>query len=47
VLLPIGFGVAGILTDHFGAPAVLIGGGLLTALFTAVALLHPAIRRVD
>jgi len=47
VLLPVGYGLTGILTDRLGAPAVLAGGGLLSVLCIGVALLHPAVRRVD
>jgi len=47
VLLPVGFGLSGLLTDQFGAAWVFIGGGVITAVLTAVGLLHPAIRNLD
>jgi DHA3 family tetracycline resistance protein-like MFS transporter len=47
VLLPVGYGLAGLMTDQFGAPLVFIGGGICTALITAAGLLHPAIRNLE
>lgn len=47
VLLPIGYGVAGWATDILSAPVVFVVGGIGTALLTALAMLHPAIRKVD
>jgi hypothetical protein len=46
-LLPLGIGAAGWLTDVWGPAAVIVLGGGLTMLATGVALLHPAIRRLD
>ena len=47
VLLPIGFGISGWLTDRIPASTVFIlGGGLSIVMFLA-ALLHPAIREFD
>jgi DHA3 family tetracycline resistance protein-like MFS transporter len=46
-LLPIGYGLAGLLTDQVGAPLVFLGGGLISAGLTVLGLLHPAIRRLD
>lgn len=46
-LLPIGFGLAGWATDWLGAPLVFVLGGALTALLSALPLLHPAIRGLD
>jgi DHA3 family tetracycline resistance protein-like MFS transporter len=46
-LLPVGYGITGCAVDWLGAPlAFLIGGGL-TAALAALALMHPAIRRLD
>ena len=47
VLLPIGFALAGIGTDKFGAPAVFIIGGIGTILMTLIGLAHPAVRNLD
>ena len=47
VLIPVGFAVAGWATDRFGAPLVFLMGGGLTAMVALLALLHPAIRRLD
>jgi MFS family permease len=46
-LLPVGYALAGIAADHFGASAVFIAGGIISALVIALGLLHPAIRAVD
>lgn len=46
-LLPVGFAVAGWATEQFGAPAVFLIGGLVTALVYAIGLLIPAIRNLD
>ncbi len=46
-LLPVGYAVAGLLTDQAGAPLVFLVGGLISAGLTAIGLLHPAIRKVD
>ncbi|MDQ2805935.1 MAG: MFS transporter [Chloroflexota bacterium] len=46
-LLPVGFGIAGWATDHWGAPLVFIIGGALTTILIALGLAHPAIRRLD
>jgi len=47
VLLPVGYGVAGWATEQFGAPAMFVGGGALTAALAALGLAHPAIRHLD
>lgn len=47
VLLPIGFALAGWLTDLVGAPTVFLIGGIGTMLISAIGLLHPAIRELD
>ncbi|HEX4204901.1 MAG TPA: MFS transporter [Ktedonobacteraceae bacterium] len=46
-LLPIGYGLAGITADQFGAPLVFVLGGAIAASVIALGLLHPAIRVVD
>jgi len=46
-LLPIGYGLAGIAADRFGAPLIFLLGGAIAASTIALGLLHPAIRRVD
>jgi hypothetical protein len=46
-LVPIGYGLAGIAADHFGAPLVFILGGAISASIIALGLLHPAIRAID
>lgn len=46
-LLPVGFGVAGLLTDQLGPPLVFIGGGLISATLGLLGLLHPKIRQLD
>ena len=47
VLLPIGYGMTGWLTDAIGAPMVFVLGGGIGALLIALGLLHPAIRGLD
>jgi MFS family permease len=46
-LLPVGYAVAGWATTAFGAPLVCVLGGCITMLFSALGLLHPAIRHLD
>lgn len=46
-LIPIGYGVAGALSDKFGAGEVFLFGGLLTVAIVCLGLLHPAIRTLD
>ena len=46
-LLPVGYGLAGILADRLGAPTVFVLGGAIGVLVIALGLLHPAIRTVD
>ncbi len=46
-LLPVGFAVAGLLTDQLGPPLVFLGGGLISAMLGLLGLLHPKIRQVD
>ncbi|MBI5034316.1 MAG: MFS transporter [Chloroflexi bacterium] len=47
VLLPIGYGMTGWVTDLIGAPLVFIFGGAIGAMMIALGLLHPAIRGLD
>jgi hypothetical protein len=46
-LLPVGYGLAGIAADRFGASPIFILGGVISAVVIAFGLLHPTIRRVD
>ncbi len=46
-LLPIGFGLTGWATDHFGPAVVFVVGGVLTAGLAALGLIHPAIRNLE
>ncbi len=46
-LLPVGYGLAGIAADHFGAAPVFVLGGTIAASVIVLGLLHPAIRAVD
>ena len=46
-LMPIGYGLAGIAADRFGASLVFVLGGAIAASIIALGLLHPAIRAVD
>ena len=47
VLLPLSYGIAGVLTDQFGASLVFIAGGLITMVLTTVGLANPAIFKLD
>jgi MFS family permease len=47
VLMPVGFALAGALTDALGPARVFLIGGGATACLALLALLHPAIRRLD
>ncbi len=46
-LMPVGFGVAGWLTDRIGPPLVFVFGGGVTAALAAIPLLHRDIRNLD
>ncbi len=46
-LLPVGYGLAGIAADQFGAPVVFLLGGIISSVVIALGLLHPAIRSID
>ena len=45
--IPLGYALAGVLTDRMGAPVVFIAGGLATIALVGVALLHPRVRGFD
>ncbi len=47
VLLPLGFALTGWLIDSIGVTTVFIGAGVLSTVFCALPLLHPAIRKLD
>jgi len=47
VLLPIGFGLTGWVTDQIGASAMFVLGGGIGAVLIALGLLHPQIRGLD
>jgi MFS family permease len=46
-LLPIGYGIAGKLTNDWGPSTVFLVGGIGTMLMLATGLLHPAVRNLD
>lgn len=46
-LLPVGYGLAGIMADWLGASMVFVLGGAIAASIICLGLLHPAIRKVD
>lgn len=46
-LMPIGYGLAGIAADHFGASLIFVLGGAIAASVIALGFLHPDIRAVD
>jgi DHA3 family tetracycline resistance protein-like MFS transporter len=47
VLLPLGFYVAGVLTDRYGASLTFLLGGAATIFLALLALSHPDVRRLD
>jgi MFS transporter, DHA3 family, tetracycline resistance protein len=47
VLMPVGFALAGVLTDRIGPVLVFIIGGCATIGLALLALLHPGVRRLD
>ena len=47
VLMPVGYGIIGWLTDVSGASTIFIWCGLITILITLLGLFHPAIRELD
>lgn len=47
VLLPVGYALAGWLTDLVGPATVFVVGGILTMFLIGLGLLHPAIRNLD
>ncbi len=46
-LMPLGYALAGWATDKLGAPFVFIVAGAVVCVLAVLALLHPAIRRMD
>jgi hypothetical protein len=46
-LLPVGYGLAGLATEHLGAPIVFMLGGGLTTLAALFVYRHPALRGLD
>ncbi len=46
-LLPIGYAAAGFAADSFGPGPVMVTGGLVSAAFIGLGLLHPGVRGVD
>ncbi|MPN22843.1 hypothetical protein SDC9_170227 [bioreactor metagenome] len=46
-LMPLGYALAGWATDKVGAPFVFIVAGAVVSALAVLALLHPAIRRMD
>jgi MFS family permease len=46
-LLPVGFALAGVLTDRLGPEMVFILGGSVTIMLALAGLLHPAVRALD
>ena len=46
-LLPVGYGVAGIMSDVIGPSQVFVYGGLATAVMLSLAVMHPQIRNLD
>jgi MFS family permease len=47
VLMPVGFALAGILTDKIGPVQVFVIGGSSTVVLAALAYLHPGVRKID
>jgi MFS family permease len=47
VLLPIGYGIIGWMTDLMGAGSIFIWGGIITIFLAVLGLIHPAIRALD
>jgi MFS family permease len=47
VLMPIGFALAGVLTDRIGPVSVFVIGGSLTVAVAILAYLHPGVRKLD
>ncbi|MCX6026117.1 MAG: MFS transporter [Chloroflexi bacterium] len=45
--IPLGYALAGVMTDRLGAPLVFLVGGLATIALVGVALLHPKVRGFD
>ncbi len=47
VLMPIGFALAGVLTDQIGPVLVFVIGGCATIVLALLGYMHPAVRRLD
>ena len=47
VLMPVGYGIIGWMTDLMGAATIFILGGVVTVCLASVGLTHPAIRGLD
>ncbi|MCJ7677666.1 MAG: MFS transporter [Anaerolineales bacterium] len=47
VLMPVGFALAGVLTDKIGPAQVFVIGGCTTIVLAFLGYLHPAVRRLD
>jgi MFS family permease len=47
VLMPVGYGIIGWMTDLMGAASIFILGGVVTVCLALVGLTHPAIRALD
>jgi len=47
VLMPVGFALAGVLTDRIGPAQVFIIGGCATMALAILGLLHPGVRKLD
>jgi len=47
VLMPVGFALAGVLTDRIGPAQVFIIGGCATMALAIIGLLHPGVRKLD
>ncbi len=47
VLLPIGYGLTGVLTDHIGASLTFMLGGAIGTGLLVLGFLHPDVRRLD
>ncbi len=46
-MIPVGYSLAGIATDHFGPSIIFVVGGIASALMIGLGLLHPKVRGVD
>ncbi len=46
-LQPLGFAGAGLAADRFGPEAIVVAGGIISAVIIGAALLHPGVRGID